>query len=152
MVDVLLKRTMAGFEMASDSEGIKSIKLGEVVKANIVKPRNLKLLRKYWALISAVFPHQEAYATTDGLEERILVGIGHCEDVPCLIKNPATGKVEKATRLKAKSISFAKCEDETFNQIYEAMVAFILLKILPNVDRAELEAQVLDILKGREAA
>lgn len=47
------------------------------------------------------------------------------------------------------SISFAAMDQGEFEQFYERAVELILTRILPGVDRPELDAQVMDILDGR---
>lgn len=54
-MEIHLVRTSTGLRPYSDDdyEEMKKIKVGAIVKANIVRPRNVKFHRKFFALIRA---------------------------------------------------------------------------------------------------
>lgn len=145
------KRTAFGLSPVSANADIcESIPMGNVVRVKISQDRNYEHLKKFFALIAVVFPHQDTWATIDTFRDKLLCAAGHCEEYETLIRG--NGKMQKAVGLRAKSISFAKLGQHGFNQVYDNCVEVILGKILRGVSSAELEAQVLDILEGRKAA
>jgi hypothetical protein len=127
---------------AADSlsaEALDSIKKGEFVTTSIRRPRNLRHHKKLFALLNAVFPHQNQYATTQDLLSALKIAIGYFEQ----------GKtVDGLPFVIPKSISFASLDQNGFEAVYERTVDVILTRILPNVNRDELTDQVNEILEG----
>lgn len=126
------------------AEDLESIKPGEVVKCVITRPRNVRHLRKWFAFMRAVFDAQDRYPTMDGLLDGIKVGVGHYD----LVTLP--GKIPIQI-LKPRSISFGSMAQNGFEQWYDRAVEHVLAEIIPGLDRADLEARVLEILDGRNA-
>ena len=56
-MEIHLVRTSTGLRPYTDDdyEEMKKIKVGSIVKANIVRPRNIKFHRKFFALIRAAW-------------------------------------------------------------------------------------------------
>lgn len=157
----LFKRTAFGLSpINANADILDGISIGSVVKVKVSQPRNYEHLQKFFALIAVVFPHQTQWATSETLREVLLIAAGHGEKYETLVEttitNPTTGEITakkvKATAWRAKSISFAKLPQQEFNKVYDRCVEIILRTILPLTSKAELEAEVLDILKGRQAA
>ena len=139
---ILLKRKMNGLFPADAmaENAITNLPLGKTLKAEVTVPRNVDHLRKFFALLEAVFPHQEVYPTLDLFRKALTVALGYGDRYQV-----APGKYF----LEPKSIAFGKMDQREFNEFYDRAVAFILEKILPGVNQADLEAQVLEILEGR---
>lgn len=120
-------------------ESICSIKKGEQLFVTIKRARNLKHLRKLFALLKVVFEAQDMYATTPELLNALKLATGLFD----------YGKtVEGIPFCVPKSINFASMDQASFEQWYEKVVAVILTKILPNVNKYDLEEQVMSILNG----
>lgn len=143
--DIFLKRRLGGlFPADAMSEAaLLDMPANATVKARITVPRNIQHHRKFFALLQAVLPHQETYATLDALTAAMKVATGHGETV----KLPDGRLV-----LVPGSISFAKMDQKAFEAFYDRAVDIILTRILPGIDRADIEAQVHDILNGRNVA
>lgn len=118
-------------------ELIESMKGGEIVAAEITRPRNLGHHRKFFALVNVVFEAQERYPTRDHLLDAIKIGIGHYDLVPIN---------KKQTVIKTRSISFARMDQENFEKFYNKAVDHILKAILPGVGRQDLEQQVIEFM------
>lgn len=56
-MEIHLVRTSLGLQAYGDEdyEMLRKIKIGSVVKANIVQPRNIKFHRKFFSLINAAW-------------------------------------------------------------------------------------------------
>lgn len=137
--DVLLIRegNRLGAYDALSAEAISNINLHEIVTASIRRPRNEKHHRKLFALLKVVFENQSLFATTEELLGALKLATGLFD----------TGKtIEGVPYARPKSISFAAMDQHRFEQWYDKAVNVILTKILPNTDRTDLEAQVLEIL------
>lgn len=113
------------------------------VLAEVRNPRNLKHHRKYFALLQAVYPHQSVWPTLRSFQRAMKKALGHGEWV-----TSSDGRQE----FIEDSISFASMDQTEFEQFYDRAVEVILTKVLPNVDSADLEREVADILEGRKAA
>jgi hypothetical protein len=143
-LDLLLMREGQRLSAADpiSLEGIESLRQKETVTAAIRRNRNPAHHRKLWALIAAVFPHQQHYATQQDLLNALKVATGYFE----------TGKtIDGIPFMIPKSISFASMSQTPFEQWYERVVDVILTRILPSVNRDELVDQVNSILEGRHA-
>lgn len=125
---------------AFSMELLGALKEGETVKATITRPRNEKHHRKFFALMKVVFDAQDRYPTMDHLLKAIKIGVGLYELVPL---------TKTQTVIDLGSISFAKMDQAAFEQFYNKVVQLIVTRILPNVDSADLEAQVNEILGER---
>lgn len=122
-------------------EALESIRENETVTAAIRRNRNPGHHRKLWALIGAVFPHQDQYATQHDLLNALKIATGYFE----------TGKtIEGIPFMVPKSISFASMSQTPFEQWYERVVDVILTRILPNVNRDELTDLIDDIINGNQ--
>ena len=121
---------------------IKQLPTSKTLKAEVTIPRNVDHMRKFFALLEAVFPHQETYPTLTVFRKALTVALGFGDKYEV-----GPGKF----LLEPRSIAFGKMGQQEFNEFYDRAVTFILERILPGVDEADLEAQVLEILEGRAA-
>lgn len=111
---------------------VESVKLGEGVNVEATKARNLKFHRKFFKLIDLAFDvwepagereHRGA-ALSKNIEtfrKDILILAGHYT---------ASYGIDGNVRLEAKSISFAKCDEYEFNDVYAAVLRVVWEKIL----------------------
>ena len=143
MTELFLRRHMGALRPvdAAGESVLAEIAAGEIVRAVISRPRNVQHHRKFFALIKAIFPHQELYPTEATLLAAIKVALGYGETV----KLPDGRAI-----IIPKSISFAKMDQAAFTQFYDRAVSLILTRILPGVSRADLAREVADILAGYE--
>lgn len=116
---LLVKQLDNSFKSAYDSdyESIKKIKAGALVKCRITQPRNIRFHRKFFALINLVFQNQETYINIEHLRKDLTIASGFYEERKNL-KGEAI--------LEAKSISFAKMNQESFNDYYSKVVDSIV--------------------------
>ncbi|WP_370372947.1 DUF1367 family protein [Henriciella pelagia] len=145
-IEVWIKRTKLGTIMPANSQSeqeLSKLPVGEWHLAVIRKPRNVKHHRKWMALLQVCFPHQDMWPTFDSFRKAIQVVLGHGEVIEAK---------DGRKYIEAASISFAKMDQDEFEQFYERGVKLVLEKILPGVDRADLDAQVHEILEGRKEA
>lgn len=137
--EIMVKRVGSGLFPAGpvDEHMLAEFAEGKVLKATLTQPRNKPHHDKYMALIRAIFPHQTVYPTFDMLLEQMKIWTGHC--------------VEIEGRLFAQSIAFNKMGEESFREFYMRSTQIILERILPSVNRLDLEAEVEAIMAGRAA-
>ena len=128
---------------AQSAEALDKLPIDKWLLASIRQPRNVKFLRKWMALQSAVFPHQDEWPTFESFKRAIKKALGLGEWV-----------VSKSGRREflEGSVSFAKMTEDEFAEFYERGVQLILTRILPGVNREDLDLEVNEILEGRRAA
>lgn len=145
MSEIVFMRRKLGSLRAIDpmsAEVLERIPQDEDVKVEITRPRNIKHHRKFFALLNAIYPHQHLYPTRDSFRAAMTVALGFGETV----KLPDGRAI-----IIPHSISFAKMDQAEFEAFYERAVLLIVSRILPGVNRADLNREVEDILAGRAA-
>ena len=130
-MEIHLVRTSTGFRPYSDDdyEGMKKIKVGTIVKANIVRPRNVKFHRKFFSLIRAAWDclteqQRINLRSVDTFREQLLITSGFSE--------PLYDLNGQKFLEKAKSISFAKMDEPAVNEVYSKVLDTILTVMVAN--------------------
>lgn len=128
---------------AAGEQALADIPQGELVRVTIRRPRNVQHHRKFFALVAAIYPHQDLYPTEETLLAAIKVALGYGES----IKLP-----DGRTIIVPGSISFAKMDQKAFADFYDRALTLILARILPGVNKADLEREIDEILAGYNGA
>ncbi len=142
------KALVPAFEV--DREVVEKWKLGDIIKVKASRPRNPKFHRKAFALFNLCYDYFEPEEVDvngktllpekdfDEFRRWMTIKAGYFHVV---------GYPDGSVRVRAKSISFAKMDEDTFDKLYNALIN-VALKILPNYnDEYELKA-VLTELEG----
>jgi len=128
-MDIYLTKTQTGFVPADipTEEWIKKVKHGEVIAADFRKVRNPAFLRKYFALLNVGYDNWSPGEVDSkyGIPEKnfdqfrkdvtILAGYYH-----------TVIRLNGEVRIEAKSISFAKMEEEEFEKLYNQTIDVLL--------------------------
>ena len=124
-MEIHLVRTSLGLQAYGDEdyEELRKIKVGTVVKARIVQPRNVKFHRKFFALINAAWDclteqQRINLRSKDTFREQILITSGFSE--------PLYDINGRKFLERAKSISFAKMDEPAFVEVYNRCLDTIL--------------------------
>lgn len=136
-MEIHLVRTSVGLQAYSDEdyELLKKVKVGTIVKAKIVQPRNVKFHRKFFALINAAWDclteqQRTNLRSKDTFREQLLITSGFSES---LFDINGQQFLERA-----RSISFAKMDEPSFNEVYNRVLDTILTLLIANgVSEAE---------------
>lgn len=96
------------------------------------KRRNVKLHRKFFALLKIAYENQSDYRLMEDLRRDLIITSGHYEEV----LNAITGEVYKI----AKSISFNSMDETEFSLIYED-VKNVIIRWL-GVSNEDLETEL----------
>ena len=117
-MEIHLVRTSTGLRPYTDDdyEEMKKIKVGSIVKANIVRPRNIKFHRKFFSLIRAAWDclteqQRTNLRSIDTFREQLII---------------TSGLNGQKFLERAKSISFAKMDEPAFNEVYSRVLDTIL--------------------------
>lgn len=137
MATLWLRRTAAGFVPAPGAEIPKTWKIGDDLRAEVTKPRNLRKHRKAFILLDVVYPHTE-YPSKEALRKAMTIGAGFVEETI----NPMTGEV----CLIPRSWAFHAMEEIEFSTLYEAMIG-VALRIVEGSTREDWFGAVEDIAR-----
>ncbi|MBT6230832.1 MAG: DUF1367 family protein [Candidatus Scalindua sp.] len=127
---------------------INKLKYGQVISADFKKPRNYEFHKKYFALIKFAYenwspsPIQgirlEPKKNFEAFRESLTIGAGHYEVV---------FMINGEYKPKAKSISFAKMNEESFNEFYSETINVILDKVLTNYTKEDVDKVVEEVMR-----
>lgn len=124
-MEIHLVRTSLGLQAYADEdyEQLRKIKVGSVVKANIVRSRNVKFHRKFFSLIRAAWDclteqQRINLRSVETFREQLLITSGFSE--------PLYDLNGQKFLERAKSISFAKMDEPAFNEVYSKVLDTIL--------------------------
>lgn len=128
----------------------KRLAAGEFFSFSYKQPRNAKFHRKFFALMKVGFDHWEPER---GRKRLTYKGVPIEKDFDAFRRDitimagffTATYDLEGRVKLEAKSISFAKMEQDTFERLYEAVVRVLLEQVLTNYHRDDLDRAVAQI-------
>ena len=142
--DVLLAKKGSGlFPTDADSaEALEKIKSGEVVRCEIVRPRNARHHRLAMALLQEVFKHVQDFNTYPSFKifyDNLKVGVGCCD----WYKTP-----EGHEYAVPRSWAWHMMGQEEFQQNWDVVLKYITTRLLPGVSNADLEKRVYQILGG----
>jgi len=130
-----------------DTEKLATLTNGEVIRADIKRPRNIKFHRRYFALLDVLYnifePEPVEYNGTQVQKNRerfrkdIAIATGHYEIVV---------NIKGEVRAEAKSISFASMDDAEFAQLYSRTIDYGLQRIAVGKTRAQIDEWVAQII------
>lgn len=124
-MDIHLVRTSLGLQAYGDDdyELLHKIKVGSIVKAKIVQPRNVKFHRKFFSMINAAWDclteqQRINLRSKENFREQLLICSGFSE--------PLFDINGQKFLERAKSISFSKMDEPAFNEVYSKVLDTIL--------------------------
>lgn len=130
-----------------DSGDDSDIKAGEVVSAEIKRPRNYRFHKKYFALMDYAFGIWEP-----GCLEYKGRQVGKSlkqfrKDITILAGYyTLTENIKGEVRAEADSISFGKMEDDEFASLYSKTINVLLKHIFKNYTREDIDRVVDNII------
>lgn len=101
----------------SDWEKFKRVPKNKEVTVEIRQPRNIKLHRKFFALINMVFENQDIYTDLEALRKDLTIEAGFYNE-----HADFNGEIKRT----AKSISFANMENTEFSTLYNQYINTII--------------------------
>lgn len=135
-----------------DAELLTKIKLGQVVKLKLTRPRNYQFHKKLMALMRIAFDYWTPPEHGEGsaLKEKITIERNFDRfrhDITILAGfYDATYRLNGDVRIEAKSISFGSMDEDEFEKLYSACIQVILKKVCTQYTEAELRKQVEDMI------
>jgi hypothetical protein len=99
-----------------DQQAMTQFAEGEVLRARIDKPRNLKFHRKFFAMLQLVFENQERYTCVEDLLVEVKLYLGHYRE-----HIRPNGEIVYVP----KSISFAAMDEVEFAAFYRRAADYL---------------------------
>jgi hypothetical protein len=133
MAKLYLKKTLTGFVPADEETRAlgRKYKLGEIYRADVVKPRSYQHHKLCMALLTLTFQNQDRYTSFDMFRKAIAIEAGHVNEVVTL-----DGEVT----FEAGSLSYDALDEVEFTKVFTAMMT-VCCRIL-GVTAPILEAEV----------
>lgn len=140
MAKLLLKKTLTGWANADDSslETSKRYKLGEVYKAEIVKPRSRKTLGRYWVLCEMILDNSEVFRSKEQVSDYLKIRTGHSTSIMA----QKTGEMFHL----ANSIDFDSLDEAEFADLWQRVCDVVVEDILPGITQSEIEYEMQKIV------
>lgn len=141
MARIFLKKTLSGFSVAEDEKSqasARKFKLGITYRADIVKPRSLKTLGKYWVLLGMIMDNTEMFPSKEALHDYLKIRAGHV----ITIVSKSSGEI---TYL-ADSIDFDTLDEAAFQKVWSRVCDIVAEDILPGITVSEIEYEIAKII------
>lgn len=140
MPDLIMYKAKGGLfpDMDEDSQYLCKVPDGEYLMAKVTRPRNIRLHRKFFALLNLAVQNQNKYNNVDQLLIAVKIKIGHFD-----MQITESGEVVYIP----KSISFANMDDLEFDKFYNRVLTVICSDVITGADPDEIEARVIEILE-----
>lgn len=134
MARVYLKRTLTGFVPADEAslDLARKYKVGEVYRADIVKPRSYKHHKLCMALLNLTFQHQDRYESFDVFRKVVARAAGHVIEYP---------DVNGEMVVEADSLSYDNLDEVEFTKVMSSMMT-VCAHMLHDIGIDELAHQV----------
>lgn len=134
MARLFLKRTLTGFSPADEAsqEAMRKYKVGEVYRADVVKPRSYGHHKLAFALLNLTFENQDRYDNFEVFRKVVAMAAGHVTQYPNLDGEIVT---------EAGSLAYESLDEVEFGKVMAAMMT-VCAHILHDIDEHELAAQV----------
>ncbi len=133
MARLHLRKTLSGFQPADEAsqEAWAKYKLGDVYRAEVVKPRSYKHHKLCFALLTLTYQNQERYTNFETFRKAVALASGHVETLPTL-----DGEVIELPG----SLSYEALDEIEFTKVFGAMMT-VCAKLL-GVVSSDLAAEV----------
>jgi hypothetical protein len=133
MARLYLKKTLTGFAPADEPsmEVARKYKVGEIYRADVVKPRSYQHHKLAFALLNLTYANQERWATFENFRKAVAIAAGHTEELMTV-----HGEIIRLP----KSLSYDSLDEVEFTQVFGAMMT-VCAAIL-GLENPELEAEV----------
>ena len=139
MTKVFMVRTMSGLVPDATDErsagALKGIKIGQPVMVDVTRPRNIKLLRLYWAMVGKIASAVDR--TSREVDHIIKLETG----LYTMVKR-ANGDMT----LVPGSIAFANMEEPDFKEFFERCCRVISTEWLPHMTAKQVQTEVLKMM------
>ena len=142
-MELFLQNTRSGLVPLYDEdyEEKKKLKIGEVYKVTIKRPRNYRFHKLYFALINCAWEYQNEavvnhFKTVESFRKTVEISAGHFDEVFLIDK--------KEWVQTSKSIAFVKMDEDEFKDLYERVKDVLFSVFLKNITQEEFERNLIN--------
>lgn len=118
-------------------EIVRRIALNQIVRADIRRPRNMKLHAKLWVMLTIVAENLPGQWVAEDVLDVVKMRLGHVRQIP----------TAKGVITLPGSISLASMPGDEFERFYERAVQCVIAEVIPGLKGADLAAEVEAKLK-----
>ena len=141
-MEILMRRTMQGFEVHPEGEGVEALRkipLGMVLPVEFRDPRRRSspYHRWFFALLNKIWANQTYFKSVDHLRHALLVRLGHYDEVK--LKD---GRVVQIPH----SMAFHKMPREEFERFTADAIRFLCEEVIPGLPEGDLRREVEEML------
>lgn len=136
---LFFRRTLRGLEPSDRGaeDAVSKISIGDVVRADIKRPRNTRQHRLYWALLGAVADNLPDDVTAEVLHDVVKLRTGHYTVV-----RTRRGEVQIPG-----SIAFGKMDQAEFDAFFERVLKLMDTDIIPGIGSEALREHVHEMVR-----
>lgn len=127
---------MTGLAAVDDTavEALRGIKFGTLVQVEVIRVRNAKHHRLYWAMCAKIA--NAVGLTPENVSDVLKLHTGHYTTI---VTDRGTYKVPK-------SISFAAMDQVAFREFFDRCCEVICIEWLPHMTKAQVRTEVLQMM------
>lgn len=142
MTDLYMTRTLSGLAPADDTAmmALRRIKIGEHVRVEMTKPRNIHFHRMFFAMLNTVWTSCGDWNSAEELLTELKFRVGHVEKQNIVDRQSGEVIAEVVT---PKSISFGAMDDTQFRTFYNRCIDVICREMVPGLNDSVLRDEVL---------
>jgi hypothetical protein len=127
-------RTLTGLQVVDDDLALRGVRIGTLVQVEVVRPRNLKHHRLYWAMIGRIADAIDE--PRQAVHDHLCIVTGHYYEL----------RVKGGIRLYPKSVSFASMDQAAFREHFDRCCRAICEEWLPHMTGPQLRKDVLQMM------
>jgi hypothetical protein len=133
-VKQFLRKTLTGWAPADEAsrDAWSHYKLGDVYRADVVKPRSYQHHKLCMALLSLTYGNQDRYTSFEHFRKAVAIEAGHVDELIGL---------DGVIYLQPKSISYSALDEVEFTKVFGAMMT-VCARLLGGIGMTELEGEV----------
>lgn len=134
MAKLYLRRTLSGFAPADEPsmEIARRYKVGEIYRADVVKPRSYQHHKMIMALLNLTYTNQDRYQNFEDFRKVVAIAAGHSREFVAL-----DGEIIR----EAASLSYDALDEVEFTKVAGAMMS-VCAEMLHGIGLRELESEV----------
>lgn len=134
----IFRRELFGLAATDDASEalLAGIRLGDCVEVRVKRPRNVQMFRLFWKLMQTVYENQEHYKSADEVCTAFKFAVGCVDSI----------KTARGVIQVPRSIAFAKMDQPAFHDFFKRAVEFCVTEVIPGMNSADLEREVLELI------
>jgi hypothetical protein len=142
MASVYLTRTATGLVAHDDEarDALRKLKIGQVVRADIIRPRNVQYHRRFFGMLNVVWQCCGDWKDSEELLRELKFRAGLVDKQKVIDR--ATGEV-LAEIVTPRSIAFHNMDEDEFRAFVETAIRVICEEMVPGLESSVLREEVL---------